>query len=122
MGKTGSTLVAILAGAAVGAVAGVLLAPDQGEKTRRRISKGLKEGKDEMSCKLDDLKSQVKSLISSKSNHLESSIDSFVSNAEAKSEDVISALEKKLAQLKSGTKDVASQVKDKVDQVKTELK
>ena len=45
MGKTGSTLVAILAGAAVGAVAGVLLAPDQGEKTRRRISKGLRRNR-----------------------------------------------------------------------------
>ncbi|HUH25214.1 MAG TPA: YtxH domain-containing protein [Flavobacterium sp.] len=119
MGKTGSTLVAILAGAAVGAVAGVLLAPDQGEKTRNRISKGFKEGKDDMSCKLDDLKKQVKSLIASKSNNLESSIDQFVSTTEAKSEDVISALEKKLAQLKSSTKDVANQVKD---QVKTELK
>ncbi len=122
MGKTGSTLVAILAGAAVGAVAGVLLAPDQGDKTRKRISKGFRDGKDDITCKLDDLKKQVKTLISSKSNNLESSIDSFVSSAEAKSEDVISALEKKLAQLKSDAKNVASQVKDKADQVKTELK
>lgn len=122
MGKTGSTLVAILAGAAVGAVAGVLLAPDQGDKTRKRISKGFRDGKDDITCKLDDLKKQVKSLISSKSNNLESSIDSFVSSAEAKSEDVISALEKKLAQLKSDAKNVASQVTDKADQVKTELK
>lgn len=122
MGKTGSTLVAILAGAAVGAVAGVLLAPDQGEKTRRRISKGLKDGKDNIACKLDDLKSQVKNLVASKSTDLESTIDQFVNKAENKSEDVILALEKKLAQLKSGTKEVANQVKDKAEQVKTELK
>lgn len=122
MGKTGSTLVAILAGAAVGAVAGVLLAPDQGEKTRNRISKGFKDGKDDLSHKMDDLRKQVKSLINSKSNNLESSIDSLITNAESKSEDVITALEKKLAQLKSGAKDAASQAKNKVEQVKSELK
>lgn len=122
MGKTGSTLVAILAGAAVGAVAGVLLAPEQGEKTRKRISKGLIDGKDDISCKLEDLKKQVKSLVSSKSNTLENTIDSFVNKAENKSEDVIAALEKKLSELKSGAKDVANQVKDKADQIKTELK
>lgn len=122
MGKTGSTLVAILAGAAVGAVAGVLLAPDQGDKTRRRISKGLQDGKDDISCKLDDLKRQVKGLVSSKANSLDTSIDSFLNKAENKSEDVIATLEKKLAELKSGTKDVANQVKDKADQIKSELK
>lgn len=122
MGKTGSTLVAILAGAAVGAVAGVLLAPDQGDKTRRRISKGLKDGKDDISCKLEDLKKQVKSLVASKSSKLEDSIDSFVNTAENKSEDVIAVLEKKLSELKGGAKEVASQVKDKADQIKTELK
>src|SRR5690554_6398387 len=111
MVKTGSRLVAILAGAAVGAVAGIVLAPDQGENTRKRISKGFKEGKDDVSHKLEDLKKQVKTLISSKSSNLESSIDSLITNAESKSEDVISALEKKLAQLKSGVKDAAGQAK-----------
>lgn len=42
MSKTSNTLVAILAGAAVGAVAGILMAPERGEDTRKKIGKALK--------------------------------------------------------------------------------
>ena len=126
MGKTGSTLVAILAGAAVGAVAGVLLAPEQGEKTRKRISKGFKSGADDLNCKMDDLKKQVKSLVKSKSSKLENSIDSFVNTAENKSEDVIAALEKKLSQLKGDAANAVDKAKDltnkAADNIKSELK
>ena len=126
MGKTGSTLVAILAGAAVGAVAGVLLAPEQGEKTRKRISKGFKSGADDLNCKMDDLKKQVKSLVKSKSSRLENSIDSFVNTAENKSEDVIAALEKKLSQLKGDAANAVDKAKDltnkAADNIKSELK
>ncbi|SRR5690554_1155695 len=122
MEKTGNTLVAILAGAAVGAIAGILLAPDQGDKTRRRISKGFREGRDDVSHKLEDLKNQVKSLVSAKSSNLSSSIDSLIDNAENKSEEVISTLEKKLAQLKADAKIAADQTRSKVEQAKSEQK
>lgn len=122
MGKTGNTLVAILAGAAVGAIAGILLAPDQGDKTRKRISKGFREGKDDVSHKLEDLKNQVKNLVSSKSSNLSASIDTLIDNAENKSEEVILELEKKLAHLKADTKNAADQAKNKVEQVKSDLK
>lgn len=122
MGKTGNTLVAILAGAAVGAIAGILLAPDQGDKTRKRISKGFREGRDDVSHKLEDLKNQVKNLVSSKSSNLSASIDTLIDNAENKSEEIISALEKKLADLKAETKNATNQAKNKVEQVKSDLK
>ena len=38
MNNTGKILVAIVAGAAVGAILGVLFAPDKGSETRRKIS------------------------------------------------------------------------------------
>jgi len=38
MENTGNTLTAFIVGAAAGAIAGLLLAPDKGEETRARIS------------------------------------------------------------------------------------
>ena len=107
MGKTGNTLVAIIAGAAVGAVAGILLAPEQGEKTRKRISKGFKSGADDLNCKMDDLKNQVKSLMNSKKTDFESSFN-------------------KLAELKNDAANAVDKAKDvtnkAADNIKSELK
>lgn len=126
MGKTGSTLVAILAGAAVGAVAGVLLAPEQGEKTRRKISKGFKSGTDDFNCKIEDLKNQVKHLISSKKSDFESSFNNLVHKADDKKEDVIASLERKLAELKGDAANAVDKAKDftnkAADNIKSELK
>ncbi|RRA95123.1 YtxH domain-containing protein [Paenimyroides viscosum] len=126
MGKTGNTLVAILAGAAVGAVAGVLLAPEQGEKTRKKISDGLKSGTDDLNCKMDELKNQVKSLISSKKANFESSFDSLLNKADDKKEDVIASLERKLAELKGQASNAVDKAKDMTnkaaDNIKSELK
>jgi len=126
MGKTGSTLVAILAGAAVGAVAGVLLAPEQGEKTRRKISKGFKSGTDDLNCKMDDLKNQVRNLISSKKTDFESTFNNLVHKADDKKEDVIASLERKLAELKGDAANAVDKAKDltnkAADNIKSELK
>jgi len=126
MGKTGNTLVAILAGAAVGAVAGVLLAPEQGQKTRKKISDGFKSGADDLNCKMDELKNQVKSLISSKKSDFESSLNSFVNKTEDKKEDVIASLERKLAELKGQAVNAVDKAKDMTnkaaDNIKSELK
>ncbi|WKW45983.1 YtxH domain-containing protein [Myroides sp. JBRI-B21084] len=126
MGKTGNTLVAILAGAAVGAIAGVLLAPDQGQKTRKKLSDGFKSGADDLNSKMDDLKNQVKSLISSKKANFEATIDGLVHKADDKKEDVIASLERKLAELKSQAANGVDKAKEATnktaDIIKTELK
>lgn len=53
---------------------------------------------------------------------MSSSIDSLIDNAENKSEEVISTLEKKLAQLKADAKIAADQTRSKVEQAKSEQK
>lgn len=111
MGRTGGTLVAILAGAAVGAVAGILLAPEEGAKTRKRLGKGIKSGGDEIAHKFDDLKNQVKTLMNSKKEDLESTINTYVEKAGEKTESVIEVLEKKLAELKKEAQELKSQTK-----------
>ena len=41
MSKVGNALAALLVGAAIGAGVGILFAPDEGKKTRKRIRKSL---------------------------------------------------------------------------------
>jgi hypothetical protein len=56
MNKTVSNfLVGFLAGAAVGAIAGILLAPDKGSKTRQNLGKKVKDLSDEFGLGLGDL-------------------------------------------------------------------
>jgi len=109
-GKTG-TIVAVLAGAAVGAAIGILFAPDEGVKTRKKIKDGALAKKDELKDKITELTETVKSKFGVAKQDLESSLDNLVYNVEGKAEDVISLLEKKLEELKKDSKNAASSVK-----------
>jgi gas vesicle protein len=61
--KTGWTiLTAFIGGAVLGTTAGLLFAPEKGENQRRKIKEtldkyGIKLGKDEFNCLVDDIKS-----------------------------------------------------------------
>ena len=61
--STGNTLLAFLAGAAAGAVAALLLAPDSGENTRAKICSGAKgvadKAKEMFREHLDDLEATL---------------------------------------------------------------
>lgn len=52
--NTGKVVVGILAGVAVGALLGVLFAPDKGSETRKKISRKSKDFVDDVKQKYDD--------------------------------------------------------------------
>lgn len=87
--NTGNTLIALVSGAAIGAVLGILFAPDKGDKTRKKIKDGYKDIQKDMKSKLANVKED-----------LEESYEELLSNVSYKTEDVISFLEMKLAELK----------------------
>ncbi|MBB1139418.1 YtxH domain-containing protein [Myroides sp. WP-1] len=109
--RLGSTLAALVAGAAIGVGIGILFAPDEGKKTRKKIRRSFDESKDELSHKIDDLKKQVRSVVDRKSNTIEDGIEDFINSAGKKRDEVISALEQKLAELKKQSKELAESTK-----------
>ena len=57
--NSSKVLLGILGGVAVGAMAGILLAPDKGSKTRKKIMKKGKDFADDMKEKFEDLYENV---------------------------------------------------------------
>jgi gas vesicle protein len=98
--NTGNTLLALLTGAAIGAGIGILFAPDKGSKTRGKIKDGFDDAKNELKNKLDNASLELKDKFTSAKYDLEGTYEELVSNMSHKTDDVISFLEEKLAELK----------------------
>lgn len=98
--NTGNTILAILTGAAIGAGVGILFAPDKGSNTRVKIKDGYKDAQKDLQKKYDSLSEEVKTKFSSAKVDFEGSYEDLVSSMSHKTEDVITFLESKLAELK----------------------
>lgn len=98
MSRTSSTLIAFLAGAATGAVLGILYAPDKGSNTR-----------DKLSFQLDKYKSKLQELI----NELVDSKDMVESEAKTEGERIISDAKLKAERLLDDVDDLIGQIRKK---------
>ncbi len=104
MNNSGNTLLAIIAGSAIGAALGILYAPDKGENTRKLIADQAAATRDNFADSAVDLKNRVASKMYDERETLDTRVESLVSDLSYKTEDVISTLEKKLAELKTKNK------------------
>ena len=87
--RNSESILALLAGAAIGVGLGILFAPDKGSKTREKIKTGF-----------DDLKDEVKEKFSGSKEELKEAVDNLLSKSSYKAEEAITFLEEKLAELK----------------------
>ena len=98
--KAGNTLVAVLTGVLIGAGIGILYATDKGSKTRKKVKDGLGDAKNDLHDKFDKVSSKLSEKLNTAKFDLEGTYEDLVSNMSHKTEDVISFLEDKLADLK----------------------
>ena len=87
--------IAVLSGVAIGALIGVLVAPEKGSKTRKKIKGGYDDAKNNVVDKYKSTKDKFSK------GDVEGTYKDLVSNLSEKKEDVVSFLESKLANLKS---------------------
>ena len=98
--KTSSSVIALLAGAAIGAGLGILFAPDKGSKTREKIKDGLDDFKNQARNKWETLEEDTKENFSRTKDDLKETVENLLSDTSYKAEEAISFLEEKLADLK----------------------
>lgn len=100
MKNNSNTLLALLVGGTIGAVIGVLYAPEKGSETRKKIADQAKNTKITFLENAQELTKKAKMNYTQKKASLESTIESLVSDASYKAEDLISTLEVKLEEIK----------------------
>lgn len=71
MDNSGKVISALLIGAAAGAIAGLLLAPESGDKTRRKLNKSAKDMLDDLEDAWEDSAERIKDLADSAVEEIE---------------------------------------------------
>ena len=104
MRNSGNTFLGILAGSAIGAALGILFAPDKGANTRKKIADQTAATTETFVEEAIDLKNRAAASLASQTDTLESKMNTLVSDASYKTDDVITTLETKLAELKAKNK------------------
>ncbi len=98
--KNENSIIALLAGTAIGVGLGILFAPDKGSKTREKIKDGFDDLKDQAESKFGSINDETKEHYTNAKDDLKDRLESFLSDSSYKAEETISFLEEKLAELK----------------------
>ena len=101
MSNTSKTAVALLLGVAIGAGLGILFAPEEGSKTRKKLKQGFDDKKDELLKKFETISSGLKSGLPTSESDIQSAFEDVAQSSDGKSNEVIDSLEKKLADLRA---------------------
>jgi gas vesicle protein len=99
-GRSSDSILALLAGAAIGVGIGILFAPDKGSKTREKIKNGFDDLKDEVKTKFNSAEEEAKEQFSQTKDELKETVENLLSKSSYKAAEAITFLEEKLAELK----------------------
>ncbi|SCY33425.1 Gas vesicle protein [Nonlabens sp. Hel1_33_55] len=124
MANKGTGLIALLAGAAVGAAAALLYAPESGEQTRKKLSKQAKKTQGDIERSTRETYNNLAGRANELKGTISERLDSALSSASYKADDAIVALEDKLEQLRSKNAKLQKpgSVTEAVDTVKAKVK
>ncbi len=100
MANTGSTFLALLTGAAIGAGLGLLYAPDSGEETRRKLGDNARKAQDNLNRQYRETSSNLSEKARQAKMDFENRLEETLSSASHKADEVLSGLEAKLEELK----------------------
>lgn len=120
MSKSSNTLLALVLGGAIGAAAGILYAPDKGEKTRKDLSKKAKKQQDKLTKQLKETQAALADNAQKAKLTFEEKLNDTISTASYKADDVISTLESKLSDLRA--KNAQLHTEAKVNEKKATVK
>ena len=102
--STGNIMIALLAGAVIGAGVGILLAPDKGSETRKKLKANLGRGKDGLMDKYNELAELLQRKASNAGEDIGDFLDNAISSGVHEKDELISLLEEKLERLKGPKK------------------
>ncbi len=119
MANTGSTLLALITGAAIGAGLGLLYAPESGENTRKKLRKDAEEAQDRISKRYKETSSNLSEKAKKARLDFEDRLEETLSSASYKADDILVAMESKLEELR---KQNAKLQKDATEEAKNKTK
>ncbi|WP_424492797.1 YtxH domain-containing protein [Salinimicrobium sp. GXAS 041] len=120
MANTGSTFLALLTGAAIGAGLGMLYAPDRGEETRRKIGENARRTQDNLNRQYRETSTNLTQKARQAKMDFETRLEDTLSSASFKADEIIDGLESKLEELrKQNAKFQRSDKNEKKEQVET---
>lgn len=100
MANSGSTFLALLTGAAIGAGLGMLYAPDSGEETRRKLGENARKTQDDLNRRYKETSSNLSGKAQKAKMDFEDRLDETLSSASFKADEILSGLEAKLEELR----------------------
>jgi gas vesicle protein len=98
--NSGSIVLALLTGAAIGAGIGILYAPDEGKETRKKIKRKVEDTSHDLGERLSHAKEELTKTAKEKKDAFEQKLEDTISNMSYKADDIIATLERKLEDLK----------------------